>query len=53
MKIFEEKLYLPVARFVQYISQKVSNAQNVDLDTFILYSFVTVIILLVVVGWVL
>jgi hydrogenase-4 component B len=53
MKIFEEKLYMPVARFVQYISQRVSNVQNVDLDTFILYSFVTVIILLVVLGWLL
>jgi len=53
MKIFEEKLYSPVARFVQNISQRVSNAQNVDLDTFILYSFVTVIVLLIVIGWVL
>jgi hydrogenase-4 component B len=53
VKIFEEKLYMPVARFVQYISQKVSNVQNVDLDTFILYSFITVIILLVLLGWLL
>jgi NADH:ubiquinone oxidoreductase subunit 5 (subunit L)/multisubunit Na+/H+ antiporter MnhA subunit len=53
MKIFEEKLYSPVAKFVQNISQRISNVQNVDLDTFILYSFVTVIVLLLVMGWLL
>jgi hydrogenase-4 component B len=53
LKIFEEKLYLPIARFIQKASLIVSNAHNVDLDTFILYSFVAVIILLVVVGWIL
>jgi hydrogenase-4 component B len=53
VKIFEEKLYLPVARFVRFISKKVSSAQNVDLDTFILYSFVTVIVLLALLGWLL
>jgi len=53
MKIFEEKLYLPVARLVMNISQRVSNMHNVDLDTFILYSFVTIVALLIVVGWIL
>jgi hydrogenase-4 component B len=53
MKIFEEKLYQPVANLVQKISLKVSNAQNVDLDTFILYSFITIAVLVVVVGWLL
>ena len=53
MKVFEEKFYQPVARFVQYISLRVSNAQNVDLDTFILYSFITIIILLIAVWWIL
>jgi hydrogenase-4 component B len=53
MKIFEEKLYLPVVRAVRFISDKVSSAQNVDLDTFILYSFITIIILIIIVGWML
>ena len=53
MKFFEEKIYKPVARMVQYISLKTSNAHNVDLDTFILYSFITIVILLIIVGWVL
>ena len=53
MKFFEEKLYQPVAKAVQYISLRFSKAQNVDLDTFILYSFVTIIVLLLIVGWVL
>jgi hydrogenase-4 component B len=53
MKIFEEKLYQPVAKFIQNISLRVSNAQNVDLDTFILYSFITIIVLVLVVGWLL
>jgi hydrogenase-4 component B len=53
MKIFEEKIYLPVARFIQRLSQRTTDVQNVDLDTFILYSFVTVIILLIVLGWIL
>jgi hydrogenase-4 component B len=52
MKIFEEKIYLPVARFVLFISQKVSGAQNVDLDTFILYSFITILVLVIVAGWI-
>jgi hydrogenase-4 component B len=52
MKVFEEKIYLPVARGVQSLSRLVSGAQNVDLDTFILYSFITVIILVIVIGWI-
>jgi formate hydrogenlyase subunit 3/multisubunit Na+/H+ antiporter MnhD subunit len=50
-KIFEELIYLPTARFIQRVSKLVSDAHDVDLDTFILYSFITIIILLVVVGW--
>ncbi len=53
MKIFEERIYMPIANCVRYLSQKVSGAQNVDLDTFILYSFITVIILVLAVGWIL
>jgi hypothetical protein len=53
MKFFEEKLYQPLVRAVQALSLRFSKAQNVDLDTFILYSFITIVILLIVVGWVL
>jgi hydrogenase-4 component B len=53
MKFFEEKLYQPVVKAVQAISSRFSKAQNVDLDTFILYSFITIVILLIVVGWLL
>jgi NADH:ubiquinone oxidoreductase subunit 5 (subunit L)/multisubunit Na+/H+ antiporter MnhA subunit len=53
MKFFEEKLYQPVVKAVQSISLRFSKAQNVDLDTFILYSFITIIVLLIVVGWLL
>ena len=53
MKFFEEKLYQPLVRAVQAVSLRFSKAQNVDLDTFILYSFITIVILLIVVGWVL
>jgi NADH:ubiquinone oxidoreductase subunit 5 (subunit L)/multisubunit Na+/H+ antiporter MnhA subunit len=53
VKFFEEKIYRPVARLVQLISLRVSNAHNVDLDTFILYSFITIVILLIAVGWLL
>jgi NADH:ubiquinone oxidoreductase subunit 5 (subunit L)/multisubunit Na+/H+ antiporter MnhA subunit len=50
MKFFEEKIYRPVAVFVRNLSLRVSNAQNVDLDTFILYSFITIVVLIVVMG---
>lgn len=53
LKIFEERIYMPVVKSIRYVSDKVSAAQNVDLDTFILYSFITVIILIVIVGWML
>jgi hydrogenase-4 component B len=50
LKIFEEKIYMPIAHFVERLSTKVAELQDVDLDVYILYSLVTVIILLVVVG---
>ncbi len=50
LKIFEEKIYRPLAVAIQKVSLGVSNAQNVDLDTFILYSFITILVLIVVVG---
>jgi formate hydrogenlyase subunit 3/multisubunit Na+/H+ antiporter MnhD subunit len=50
-KIFEEKIYLPIARFVQKASDVVSNLHDVDLDTYILYSFAAVVVLILAAGW--
>jgi hydrogenase-4 component B len=50
---FEERLYLPVVRLVQRISQFVSDKHNADLDALVLYSFITIVFLLLVVGWLL
>lgn len=50
-KLFEERIYLPVARFVQKISDYVSNKHDVDLDTYILYSFTAIIVLILITGW--
>jgi hypothetical protein len=52
LKIFEEKIYLPIVHFVEKLSNIVAEHQDVDLDVYILYSLITVIVLLVVVGWV-
>ena len=50
-KFFEERIYLPVAHFTQRLSSIVSDLHDVDLDTYILYSFAAVIILIIVIGW--
>ena len=49
---FEESLYMPIAHAVERISRRVSNLHNVDLDIYILASFLAVIILIVIMGWV-
>ncbi len=51
--LFEERIYQPVAGLVQRLSAKIANLQDVDLDTHILYAFVTIIVLLVLAWWVL
>jgi hypothetical protein len=50
---FEGRLYLPVVRLVQRLSKYVSEKHNADLDTLILYSFIAIVVLLLVVGWLL
>jgi hydrogenase-4 component B len=50
---FEQRLYLPVARFVQRVSGAVSRKHDADLDTFILYAFLAILALLLMVGWML
>lgn len=52
-KFFEERIYLPLANFIQGISVRVANLQDVDLDTHILYAFVVIVVLLVLAWWVL
>ena len=50
-KLFEERIYLPIAHFVQKASDVVSNLHDVDLDTYILYSFAAVVVLILAAGW--
>jgi hydrogenase-4 component B len=51
MKVFEEYLYLPIARFSVRLGATVSRFQNGCLDTYLLYVFVTVIVILLFLGW--
>jgi formate hydrogenlyase subunit 3/multisubunit Na+/H+ antiporter MnhD subunit len=50
-KLFEERIYLPIAHAVQGLSTFISDLHDVDLDTYILYSFAAVVILIVAAGW--
>ena len=52
-KLFEERIYSPLARFVQRLSGGIAALQDVDLDAHIMYAFVTIVILLIVAWWVL
>lgn len=51
MKIFEEYLYLPVARFSYQAATWISRFQNGCLDTYLLYVFCAVIAIIVYLGW--
>ncbi|MBI4014826.1 MAG: hydrogenase membrane subunit [Candidatus Aenigmarchaeota archaeon] len=51
LKFFEGYMYMPVARFVSRVSQIVSKMQNGDLDTYVMYIFITVVALFVVLRW--
>jgi len=51
MKVFEEYLYIPVARFSLDLATRVSRFQNGCLDTYLLYVFVTVVIIILFLGW--
>ena len=50
-KLFEERLYRPIAGFTEKIAGYISRSQNADLDTLVLYSFVAIVFILVAVGW--
>ncbi len=51
MKVFEEYLYAPLARFTLRSATRISRFQNGCLDTYLLYVFVTVILVIVFLGW--
>ncbi len=51
LRVFEEYLYLPIARKFSMIAATIAQFQNGCLDTYILYVFITVIALLVFLGW--
>lgn len=51
LKFFEERIYLPIARFFIKIAGAVSNLHNADMDALILYSFIAVVLVILGVGW--
>jgi hydrogenase-4 component B len=51
LKFFEDYMYMPVAHAVERVSDRVARLQNGHLDTYISYVFVTVLALLVYIGW--
>jgi hydrogenase-4 component B len=51
LKVFEEYLYLPVARGACRTAKAVSRIHNGCLDTYLLYVFVTVLAMVVWLGW--
>lgn len=50
LQFFEEKIYLPAARLVQRIAAWVSRLHNADMDAFVLYSFLVIVIILIAAG---
>ncbi len=51
LKVFEEYLYNPLAQQSLYLAGRISRFQNGCLDTYLLYVFITVIALIVFLGW--
>ena len=50
MKVFEEYLYLPIARFSSLSAVRIARFQNGCLDTYLLYVFITVILVILFLG---
>ncbi len=46
LKFFEERIYLPVARFFTRVGDFISALHNVDMDALILYSFVAIVVVI-------
>ncbi|MEI8330988.1 MAG: proton-conducting transporter membrane subunit [Methanomicrobiales archaeon] len=51
LKVFEEYLYTPIAKESQQVALRISRFQNGCLDTYLLYVFITVIALIIFLGW--
>jgi NADH:ubiquinone oxidoreductase subunit 5 (subunit L)/multisubunit Na+/H+ antiporter MnhA subunit len=51
LKFFEERIYLPVARFFMRIARFISDLHNADMDALILYAFIAIVIVILGVGW--
>jgi len=51
IKVFEEYLYLPVARVSYHAAETISRFQSGCLDTYLLYVFCAVIAVIVYLGW--
>jgi len=51
MKVFEEYLYVPMARKSYRLAEGISRFQNGCLDTYLLYVFVTVVGVIIFLGW--
>ncbi len=51
MKVFEEYLYTPLARQSYRLATAVSRFQNGCLDTYVLYVFLTVVAVIIFIGW--
>ena len=51
LKIFEEYLYLPLARASLRASREIASFQNGCLDTYLLYVFGTVLAIIIYLGW--
>ncbi|MDD3245275.1 MAG: proton-conducting transporter membrane subunit [Methanosarcina sp.] len=50
LRFFEEYLYIPPARAIESFSKYVSSLQNGKLDSYILYAFLAVIVLIIATG---
>jgi formate hydrogenlyase subunit 3/multisubunit Na+/H+ antiporter MnhD subunit len=51
IRFFEEYIYMPIARAINAVSRVVARLQTGSLDDYVAYTFVAVVVLLVVVGW--
>ncbi|MDD1730063.1 MAG: hydrogenase membrane subunit, partial [Methanospirillum sp.] len=52
IKFFEEYLYLPLARHIDLYGAVVARLQNGQVDSYVLYVFVVVVILIGIMGWI-
>jgi len=50
-KFFEERIYMPLAHLFMKIAAFISQKHNKDLETFMVYAFVTIVLLLVTAGF--